>query len=220
MVNKSDVSRVHPARVSAGEVGVGVVGVGLDLLIAERDSRVSEGLDAIPCSLRDRYRALGGKKRVVRVIGRVEQVLPVKLTEDERHQNVAGSDCGLWVGLLDSLEPGKRSVIVEVVKVFVRLAGLRSKVDGVRVGGGVIGICGGRALPGEEQARGQGWLRLRFMMPLRGQARFPRIALRSNIAFPLSMIRQEGVNSLLDAEAVRLYPLILEKLSYRDLPSG
>jgi hypothetical protein len=90
----------------------------------------------------------------------------------------------LWVGLLDSLEPGKRSVIVEVVKVFVRLAGLRSKVDGVRVGGGVVGIGGRRACQEKSKREGKdGYAAFYDASPGAGTVSW--IALRSNIAFPL-----------------------------------
>src|SRR6266576_303033 len=42
---EGDEGGVHATGVSAGEVGVCVAGIGLDLLVAEGDGRVGEGLD-------------------------------------------------------------------------------------------------------------------------------------------------------------------------------
>jgi hypothetical protein len=41
---------------------------------------------------------------------------------------------------LDGLEAGQGAVVVEVVEVIVSLADLRGEVDGVGVGGGIVGV--------------------------------------------------------------------------------
>ena len=135
VVGEGDEGGVHAASVAAGEVGVRVVGVGLDLLVAEGDGGVGEGLDAVAGGLGDGDAAFGGEEGVVRVVGGVEEVLMVELAEDERHEDVAGGDGGLRVGLLDGLEAGEGAVVVEVVEVLVGFADLRGEVDGVGVGG-------------------------------------------------------------------------------------
>ena len=56
VVDEGDEGGVHAAGVSAGEVGVGVVGVGFDLLVAEGDGGVGEGLDAVAGGLGGRGR--------------------------------------------------------------------------------------------------------------------------------------------------------------------
>ena len=129
---------VHAAGVSAGEVGVCIVGIGLDLLVAEGDGGVGEGLDARADVRRHGDVALGGEEGVVSVVGGVEEILTVELAKDERHEDVAGGDGRLRVVLLDGLEASEGAVVVEVVEVLVRLADLRGEVDGVGVGGGIV----------------------------------------------------------------------------------
>jgi len=68
----------------------------------------------------------------------------VELAEDERHEDVAGGDGGLRVVLLDGLEAAEGAVVVEVVEVLVGLADLGGEVDGVGVGGGIVGVRDGR----------------------------------------------------------------------------
>ena len=168
VVGERDEGGVHAAGVAAGEVGVLVVGVGFDLLVAEGDGGVGEGFDAVARGLGDGDAAFGGEEGVVRVVGGVEEVLMVELAEDERHEDVAGGDGALRVGLLDGFEAGEGAVVVEVVEVLVGFADLRGEVDGVGVGGGVVGVRGGW---GCQQERGdQEALRilaLRFMVLLR-----------------------------------------------------
>ncbi len=64
----------------------------------------------------------------------------VELAKDERHQDVAGGDGGLRVVSLDGLEAGEGAVVVEVVEVLVGFADLGGEVDGVGVGGGIVGV--------------------------------------------------------------------------------
>jgi hypothetical protein len=68
----------------------------------------------------------------------------IELAKDERHQNVTGGDGRLRVVSLDGLEAGEGAVVIEIVEVFVGLADLRGEVDGVGVGGGIIGVREGR----------------------------------------------------------------------------
>ena len=74
------------------------------------------------------------------VVGGVEQVLMIELAEDERHEDITACDGGLGVGFLDGFKPGESAGVVEVVEVLVGLADLRGEVDGVGVGGGIIGV--------------------------------------------------------------------------------
>ncbi len=134
MVDQGDEGGVHAAGVSAGEVGVGVVGVVFDLLVGHGDGGAGELLDAVAGGLGDGDAALGGEEGVVRVVGGVEEVLVVELAEDEHHEDVAGGDGALGIGLLDGFEAGEGAVVVEVVEVLVGLADLRGEIDGVGVG--------------------------------------------------------------------------------------
>jgi hypothetical protein len=63
----------------------------------------------------------------------------IELAKDERHEDVAGGDGRLRVVSLDGLEAGEGAVVVKVVEVLVSLVDLRGEVDGVGVGGGIIG---------------------------------------------------------------------------------
>jgi hypothetical protein len=135
-----DEGGVHAAGISAGEVGVGVVGVRLDLLVAEGDGGVGEGFDAGADVGGDGDVSLGGEERIVGVVGGVEQVLTVEFAEDERLEDVAGGDGALGIGFLDGLEAGEGAVVVEVVEALVGLADLGGEVDGVGVGGGIVGV--------------------------------------------------------------------------------
>jgi hypothetical protein len=140
VVDEGDERSVHATGVAAGEVGVGVVGVGFDLLVAEGDGGVGELLDAVARGLGDGDAALGGEEAIVGVVGGVEEILMVELAEDERHEDIAGGDGRLGVGLLDGLEACEGSFVVEVVEVVVGLADFGGEVDGVGVGGGVVGV--------------------------------------------------------------------------------
>jgi len=151
---EGDEGGVHAAGVSAGEVGVCVVGIGLDLLVAEGDGRVGEGLDARADVRGDGDVALGGEEGVVSVVGGIEEVLTIKLAKDERHEDVAGGDGGLRVVFLDGLEAGEGAVVVEVVEVLVGLADLRGEVDGVGVGGGIVGVREGWGCQQRREKKG------------------------------------------------------------------
>ena len=74
------------------------------------------------------------------VVGGVEEILTVEFAEDERLEDVTGGDGALGIGFLDGLETGEGAVVVEVVEAFVGLADLWGEVDGVGVGGGIIGV--------------------------------------------------------------------------------
>jgi hypothetical protein len=137
---EGDEGGVHAASVSAGEVGVGVAGVCFDLLVAEGDGGVGEGLDAGTDVGGDGDVAFGGEEGVVGVVGGVEEILTVEFAKDERLEDVSGGDGGLRIGLLDGFEAGEGAVVVEVVEVLVGLADLGGEVDGVGVGGGVVGV--------------------------------------------------------------------------------
>ena len=87
------------------------------------------------------------------VVGGVEEVLVVKLAEDEHHEDVVGGHGVLWVGSLDGFEAGERAVVVEVVEVLVCLANLRGEIDGVGVGGGVVWLRVGGCCQGEGKEK-------------------------------------------------------------------
>lgn len=151
VVCKRDEGGVHATGVSAGEVGVGVVGIGLDLLVAEGDGRVGERFDAVARGLRDGDVAFGGEEGVVRVVGGVEQVLVVKLAEDEGLKNIADGDGRLWVGALDGFKAGKSALVVEVIEVIVSLMDLGGEIDRVSVGSGVVELRTGRCAQQESE---------------------------------------------------------------------
>jgi hypothetical protein len=138
VIGEGDEGGVHASGIAAGEVGVLVVGVLFDLAVAEGDGGVGEGFDAVARGLGDGNVALGGEEAVVGVVGGVEEVLMVELAEDESHQDVAGGDGALRIGLLDGFEAGKGALVVEVVEMIVGFADLGGEVDGVGVGGGVV----------------------------------------------------------------------------------
>jgi hypothetical protein len=46
----------------------------------------------------------------------------------------------LRVVLLYGLEAGEGAVVVEIVEVIVSLADLRGEIDGISVGGGIVGV--------------------------------------------------------------------------------
>ena len=60
----------------------------------------------------------------------------------------------LRVGSLDGLEAGEGAVVVEVVEVLVGLADLGGEVDGVGVGGGIVGLREGWELPAGRREEG------------------------------------------------------------------
>ena len=78
----------------------------------------------------------------------------IKLAEDERLEDEGGDDGALGIGFLDGLEAGEGSVVVEDVEVVVGFADLGSEVDGVSVGGGVVGLGAGWSSRGGS---GQGY---------------------------------------------------------------
>jgi hypothetical protein len=151
VVDEGDEGGVHAASVTACEVGVGVVGIGFYLLVGESDGGVGEGFDAVARGLWDVDGALVGEEGVVRVVGGVEEILTVELAEDERHEDVAGGDDALWMGLLEGFEAGEGSVEVEDVEVVACVAEFGKEVDGVGVGGGVVGLGAG----GKGQREGE-----------------------------------------------------------------
>jgi hypothetical protein len=82
----------------------------------------------------------------------------VELAEDEHHEDVVGGHGVPRVLPLDGLEAGKGAVIVEVVEVLVGLADLGGEIDGVGVGGGIVGVRDGRVCQQEcEKKEGQGF---------------------------------------------------------------
>jgi hypothetical protein len=137
---EGDEGGMHAAGVTAGEVGVGVVGIGFDLLVGEGDGGVGERFDAVACVLGDVDGAFVGEEGVVRVVGGVEEILIVEFAEDECLEDVGGGDDALRMGFLDSFEAGEGSVVVEVVEAVVGFADLGGEVDGIGVGGGVVGL--------------------------------------------------------------------------------
>ena len=141
--------------------------------------------------------AFGGEEGVVGVVGGVEEVLTVELAEDERHEDVAGGDGDLRVALLDGLEAGERAVVVEVVEVLVGLADLRGEVDGVGVGGWIVGVCvkAGAASRKARRKRLRVFAR-RFMVLLRSLGLL--VVLESTYLL-MQMIGSDAVDLILDA---------------------
>jgi hypothetical protein len=77
----------------------------------------------------------------------------VEFAEDERHEDVAGGDGGVRVVSLNSFEAGEGAIVVEVVEVLVGLANLGGEIDGVGVGGGVVGVREGRGCQQEREKK-------------------------------------------------------------------
>jgi hypothetical protein len=50
----------------------------------------------------------------------------------------------LRIRLLNGFEAGEGAIVVEVVEVLVRLANRGGEIDGVGVGGGIVGVRDGR----------------------------------------------------------------------------
>ena len=85
------------------------------------------------------------------VIGGVEEVLTVELAEDDGLEDIAGGDGGLGIGFLDGFEAGEGAVVVEVVEVLVGFADLGCEVNGVGVGGWIVGVREGRGCQQESE---------------------------------------------------------------------
>ena len=85
------------------------------------------------------------------VVGGVEEVMTIELAKDERHENVAGGDGALGVGLLDGFKSAEGTLVVEVIEVLVGFADFGGEIDGVGVCGGVVGACGGWSNEQERQ---------------------------------------------------------------------
>jgi hypothetical protein len=64
----------------------------------------------------------------------------VELAKDERHEDVTGSDGRLRVGFLDGFETREGAIVVKVVEVLVGFADQRGEIDGIGVGGGIVGL--------------------------------------------------------------------------------
>jgi hypothetical protein len=122
----------------------------------------------------------------------------IELAEDERHEDVAGGDGGLGVGLLDGLEAGEGSFVVEVVEVVVGLADLGGEVDGVGVGGGVVGVREGWSCQQEgEEKEGEGF-----------DAAFYGSSPEPGAICCAPMRRLDVADKVLDACLGKLYPLV------------
>ena len=154
---KSDEGGVHAPGVASGEVGVGVVWIRLDLLIAEGDSGVGERFDAVACGRQDCDAAFGGEEGIVGIVSGVEQILMGEFAKDERHQDVAGRDGRLGIGLLDSFKTRECPVVVEVVKVIVGLTDLGGEIDGIGVVGRIAGLRVGRSCKEKREEQAQGF---------------------------------------------------------------
>jgi hypothetical protein len=150
VIDQGDKGGVHAACIAARKVGVGVVGVGLDLLIGQGDGGVGEGFDAVADGLGNGNVTFGGEKGIVGVVGGIEEVLTVELTEDNGEEDVADGDDALWVGALDGLKAGEGTVVVEDVEVLEGFTDLRGKIDRVSVGGGIVRLRVGGCPKGED----------------------------------------------------------------------
>ena len=88
------------------------------------------------------------------VVGRIEEVLTVELTEGHGEKDVADGNSALRMGSLNGLEARESALIIEVVEVHEGIADFGSEVDGVGVGSRVVGlrVSRGRQQEGEEVA--------------------------------------------------------------------
>ena len=77
---------------------------------------------------------------VMRVESGVEQVKAIELAEYNCIEYIIHSLRILGVRRLNLLEAGEGAVVVEIVEVIVSLSDLRREIDGVGVGGGIVGI--------------------------------------------------------------------------------
>ena len=135
VVDEGDEDGVHTAGVTAGEERVGVVGVGFEVGVAHADDAVGELLDLIADGLRDVDDALVGEEVVVRVVGGVEEILAVELTEDGAHEEVVPGHGIVGVGLRYVVPNFERAVVVEIVEVVVGLTDGGVEVERVGVRG-------------------------------------------------------------------------------------
>jgi hypothetical protein len=129
----------------------------------------------------------------------------IELAKDERHQDVAGGDGRVRVVSLDGLEAGEGAVVIEIVEVLVSLADLSGEVDGVGVGGGIIGVregWGGQQKREKEEAES-------FDAAFYGSSPKPWTAgLIANASLVMQMIGSDAAGLLLDALPGTLYPLV------------
>ena len=103
--------------------------IGLQPRVAHADDLVRQVFDLLPRRLRHRHIALVGQKAVMRVVGRIQQVLVVQLAEDRRHQHVVPGHRLLRMLLRHLVEGLQRAVIVQVVELLVPLAHQRVEVQ-------------------------------------------------------------------------------------------
>jgi len=80
-----------------------------------------------------------------------------ELAKDQRHEDVAGRDGRLGIGLLDSFKARECPVVVEVVKVLVGLADLGGEIDGIGVVGRIAGLRVGRSCKEKREEQAQGF---------------------------------------------------------------
>ena len=206
MIDEGDEGGVHATSVATGEVGVGVFGIGFDLLVAHGDDRFGELIDAVMDVFGNGDVALGEDEGVVGVVGGVEEVLTVELAEDERLKDVAGGDGGLRVFFLNCFEACEGAVVVEIVEERVGLADLGGEVDGIGVGGGIVGVRAGWGRQQEREKKTED-----FDAAFYGSSPKPEIWVaieKTTVWMPAQLIVLDDADLILDAGEGKLYPLI------------
>jgi hypothetical protein len=129
----------------------------------------------------------------------------VELAEDERHEDVAGGDGALGVGLLDGFEAGECALIVEVIEAVVGFADLGREIDGVGVGCGVVGVRDGLSCQQERKKKEAEDFNAAFY---RCSPRLGSIRCGWNTYLLMQMIGLDAADNVLDARLGKLYPLI------------
>ncbi len=138
MIGQRNERGVETACIAAREVGARVARVDLQALLGKLRRLVGKELDAFAMSSRDVDLACGRQEGIVRVVGGVEQVLVIELTEDRHHQVVAVGHGVVRVLLDDLVEARDGAVVVKVIEVPVGVADGGVEVQWIGMGGGLL----------------------------------------------------------------------------------
>ena len=115
--------------IAALEVGILVTWIGPDLGVGHAQDAVGQCLNLIAHLRRHIHRALSGQKVVVRIVGRIQQVLNVQLTEDHCEEHIIPRHRVVGMLLRDVAKDPQRAVEVDVVEVGEALPDLGVQVE-------------------------------------------------------------------------------------------
>ena len=144
MIGKRNEGCVNALRVAASEQCVLILRVVLEPLVGERRDLVGKVFDPLAIGCGNIDAALVGQEGIVRIVGRVEQILVVEFAKNCDHLRVGVSDRLLRVSLDYLVEAGQRSIVVQIVEVLVAVANHRVEIQriGVRRKGGIYRLGG------------------------------------------------------------------------------